>query len=120
MTDSKYVFVYGSLRKGRGLSGVMSIALNDLGVYKSKRKYNMYNLGAFPCITKNGNTQIVGEVYEIDSDLEKRLDAIEGVPTLYYKDSIELEGFDKPVYAYFMKSKEVQGLRIKDNGDWLS
>ena len=120
MTDNKYVFVYGSLRKGKGLSGVMSIALDDLGVYKSKPKYNMYNLGAFPCITKNGNTSIVGEVYEIDSNLEKRLDAIEGVPTLYIKDDIELEGFDKPVYAYFMKSKEVQGLRIKDNGDWLS
>lgn len=119
MEDTKLVFVYGSLRGGNRLGSVMSLADNFLGEFKTKPKYTMYSLNVFPAITKSGNTRIVGEVYEINQSLESRLDMIEGVPNFYYKDSIEIEGLNKPVYAYFMKAEKVKGLQIKDDGDWL-
>jgi len=118
MEDTKLVFVYGSLRKGRGLNPVLSSS-EFVGEFKTKPKYTMYSLGAFPCIVKSGNTSIVGEIYKISLETERRLDMIEGVPQLYQKGKVDIDGH-KDVIAYFMKKSSVKGLNKVDNGDWLS
>ena len=115
-SDGRKVFVYGSLRKGFGLSPVLSSS-DYVDTVQTKPKYTMYSLGAFPCIVKGGNTAITGEVYNISSDTEERLDMIEGVPQLYKKGKVEIKGF-RNVLAYFMTKSSVKGLNVVESGDW--
>ena len=114
--DGQKVFVYGSLRKGFGLSPVLSSS-DYIETVKTKPKYTMYSLGAFPCIVKGGKTAIVGEIYSVSEEVERRLDMIEGVPQLYQKGKVEIDGYDN-VIAYFMKKNKVNTLNVIETGDW--
>ena len=114
--DGKQVFVYGSLRKGFGLSPVLNSS-DYVETVKTKPKYTMYSLGAFPCIVKGGDTAIVGEIYNISPETERRLDMIEGVPQLYQKGKVDIDGYSN-VMAYFMKKSSVKGLNKIETGDW--
>jgi gamma-glutamylcyclotransferase (GGCT)/AIG2-like uncharacterized protein YtfP len=116
------IFVYGSLRKGMGLNPVLSTS-KLLGTVKTLPKYTMYDLGAFPCITKNGDSSIVGDIYEVDLDTLSQLDMIEGVPNLYYRDEIEISASpvtDNP-NAYFWASDDIvlDEDYIVKNGNWI-
>lgn len=117
--NTKLVFVYGSLRRSKGLYSVMANA-EFVGKVRTKPKYTMYSLNVFPCIVEGGKTSIVGELYNISPELEKRLDLIEGVPNLYYKGNVKIKGYSQNILAYFMKAEKVKGLPIIESGDWLS
>lgn len=111
------IFVYGSLREGLPLSPALSSATH-VATCKSESKYTMYDLGAFPCILKGGETQIVGDLYIVDDETLARLDLIEGVPVLYNRDIIDIYGWEQTdVYAYFFTDEKVQANTI-ENGDW--
>lgn len=118
MENTKLVFVYGSLRKGYGLSPVLNSSefVSDV---RTKPKYTMYSVGAFPCITESGNTSIVGEIYKVDLSTLRRLDMIEGVPQLYKKGIVEVDGYEN-VIAYFFTEDKAEGLLKIDNGDWAN
>ena len=118
MEQTRLVFVYGSLRKGYGLSPVLSSS-EFVADVQTKPKYTMYSVGAFPCITKSGDTSIVGEIYKVDLATLRRLDMIEGVPQLYMKSVVEVDGYDD-VIAYFFTKKNAEGLTKVDNGDWAN
>lgn len=118
MEQTKLVFVYGSLRKGYGLSPVLSSS-EFVADVQTKPKYTMYSVGAFPCITQSGDTSIVGEIYRVDLATLRRLDMIEGVPQLYKKALIEVDGYDE-VLAYFFTDEKAEGLTKIDNGDWAN
>ena len=49
--ETRLVFVYGSLRKGFGLSPVLNSSefVSDV---QTKPKYTMYSVGAFPALQK--------------------------------------------------------------------
>ena len=113
------IFVYGSLRAGLPLNDALSNS-SFIQTVKSESKYTMYDLGAFPCIRKNGETSIVGDLYSVDDDTLARLDMIEGIPTLYQRDFIDIKGWDNPdteIYAYFF-SNEVYATPTVESGDW--
>lgn len=118
------IFVYGSLRKGMGLNAVLTTS-KLLGTVRTLPKYTMYDLGAFPCIEKNGTTSITGDVYKVDDDTLIQLDMIEGVPNLYYRDKIETEDIYIDnignLYAYYWSSNDdmlVDDYVVK-SGNWL-
>ena len=79
LTDLKrYVFVYGTLRKGQERD------INDLQpapIFKGNSQINgtLYDLGSYPGVRLGGLTWVRGEVYQITSELEKKLDEIEEV-----------------------------------------
>ena len=103
--------------RGLPLSPALSSATH-VATCKSESKYTMYDLGAFPCILKGGETQIVGDLYIVDDETLARLDLIEGVPTLYNRDIIDIYGWEQTnVYAYFFTDEKVQA-NIIENGDW--
>ena len=85
----------------------------------------MYDLGAFPCIDKNGTTSITGDVYRVDDDTLTQLDMIEGVPNLYYRDEIETEDIyvdnTGVLYAYYWASNDDVLAKdfIVESGNWL-
>ena len=118
------IFVYGSLRKGMGLNPVLSSSVL-LGTVQTLPKYTMYDLGAFPCITKDGDSSITGDVYRVDLDTLSQLDMIEGVPNLYVRDEIETEDIyiDNvgKLYAYYWASDDIVLTEdyIVKNGNWI-
>lgn len=118
------IFVYGSLRKGMGLNAVLTTS-KQLGTVRTLPKYTMYDLGAFPCIDKNGTTSITGDVYRVDDDTLTQLDMIEGVPNLYYRDEIETEDIyvdnTGVLYAYYWAGNDDVFAKdfIVESGNWL-
>ena len=85
------VFVYGTLKKGYGNHYLLADS-KFVGEATSVSKWLMIGKDMpFPYLLNRDNTKgkhIKGEVYEVDSNTLKRLDALEGVPTHYKKDWI--------------------------------
>tara|TARA_B100000214_G_C23633200_1_gene474988 strand:- start:169 stop:612 length:444 start_codon:yes stop_codon:yes gene_type:complete len=107
-----------------GLNAVLTTS-KQLGTVRTLPKYTMYDLGAFPCIDKNGTTSITGDVYRVDDDTLTQLDMIEGVPNLYYRDEIETEDIyvdnTGVLYAYYWASNDDVLAKdfIVESGNWL-
>lgn len=95
------LFVYGTLKRGHCRSEVLA-EQEFLGEYKTVEGYRLFDLGSFPGLVKEvGGGQIEGELWRVDRNLMITLDRIEGVEfNLYQREKIELEGHDKPVFAY--------------------
>tara|TARA_B100000029_G_scaffold509413_1_gene598525 strand:+ start:119 stop:547 length:429 start_codon:yes stop_codon:yes gene_type:complete len=111
------IFVYGSLRYKLPLNDALRNS-TPIATVKTESKYTMYDLGAFPCIRKNGETSIVGDLYSVDDDTLARIDMIEGIPTLYQRDFIDIKGWENTeIYAYFF-ANEVYATPTVESGDW--
>jgi gamma-glutamylcyclotransferase (GGCT)/AIG2-like uncharacterized protein YtfP len=134
------VFVYGSLRRDQRLNPVLADHSSDsryIGQAKTHPLYKMYDLGAFPCITRDGNTSIVGDLYKVSNRKLRDLDMIEGVPNLYTRETIEID-FDtliptncdckeeleidtSNINAYFWGESGHIGLQnVIDSGDYVA
>lgn len=106
------VFVYGTLLKDFGNNYLLATS-KCLGTYRTKKKYKMLDLGAFPMVFKGQKIEkleflppsarvagfslfrpVKGEVYEINEETLKRLDQLESNGRLYNRELIEIEDFD--------------------------
>lgn len=79
------VFVYGTLKKGHGNHHYLEKS-KFLGPCTIKGIYEFVDLGYFPAVVRRERgpvRNIVGEVYEVDSDTMVSLDALEGHPGFY-------------------------------------
>ena len=77
-----FVFVYGTLMKNQRNHGYLKdAAYIDDGVLEG---YDMYDLGRYPGIIP-GEGKVVGEVYQVTSEIEKQLDYLEEEGVLYLK-----------------------------------
>jgi gamma-glutamylcyclotransferase (GGCT)/AIG2-like uncharacterized protein YtfP len=97
------VFVYGTLKKGFYNDYVLE-GSKFLGKVKLKVPFKMYDLGQFPALvlaTNEKQNTIEGEVYEIDKETLKSLDALEGYPLLYDRGLIKTK-YGKSI-VYYMK-----------------
>lgn len=96
MMSKHYVFVYGTLLSGYG--NWEHFLNNDkakiVGEYETTPNYTMYNLGAFPGVVMGGDTAIKGEVYEVDDEVFRALDGLEGYPSFYDRTKIPVVGLD--------------------------
>lgn len=97
------VAVYGSLLEGFGnhrlLEGSQKLGSTII------EGYNMYSLGAFPCIVPNNDDgRIQVEVYEVDAETMQRLDFLEGYPHMYDRHEVEydLGQGEELAWIYFM------------------
>lgn len=95
----KKVFVYGSLKQGFGNHRLLE-GSKYLGEAVTKPEFTMYDLGAFPAITRGGSSEIHGEVYEVDDNVFQRLDALEGYPNFY--DRMQIETPYGEAWVYFV------------------
>jgi gamma-glutamylcyclotransferase (GGCT)/AIG2-like uncharacterized protein YtfP len=130
MPAAQLFFVYGTLRRGDD---------NDITLLKPAPKFlgqasiagTMYHFGEYPGVIlgheNDRQEQIVGEVYEVSSELEKVLDDIEAqypvAPDYYIKRSITLSLQDgvSPVQAfvYEVNPAYTVGKPIIASGDWV-
>lgn len=83
------VFVYGTLKQGNALHGVMQqIGARKIG--EDVVSYaKMFHMGAYPAVMVNEvfgeSEKVVGEVYEVDADGLGAIDQVEGHPSLFVR-----------------------------------
>jgi len=89
-------FIYGTLKDNMKNNHILKeCRAKFIGDVITKDKYPMFDLGdGFPYIQdkKGIGYNISGELYEIKDSYQKKLDWFEGVPTLYKRGKIEVEG----------------------------
>lgn len=104
MENKKLIAVYGTLRKGFGNHRLIENA-DYLGTFNTPPIYNMYSLGGFPGLKKNGETSIIMEVYAVNKEEASNVDSLEGytegqTPYFYDKEYIETPWGTAGVYIY--------------------
>lgn len=110
------VFVYGSLKQGRGNHILLSEA-NYIGSrLTSEEIYHMISFGAFPGVIKNSETgeasAIYGELYEVDNSTLERLDRLESNGSFYKRELVQLREESEPAWMYIlMRSSGTNTLR---------
>lgn len=91
------VFTYGTLKKGGMFHHVLG---KSQFIGKAKIRGTMYNLGPYPAVVLKGNTDIHGEVYEVDGPILADLDYLEGYPGFYDRELIHTSLGDAFVYFH--------------------
>ena len=114
------VFVYGTLR--RGDAGAMSIRFPDSQfIAEAKVRGRLYDLGAYPGLRSNeSNSLVVGEVYEVDDELLKRLDDFEATSN-YLRKQIEITLGDNRTtcWTYEPNPESYSFSKMITSGDWI-
>lgn len=113
MSENHKVFVYGTLKSGYGNNRILEGAVL-LGRGYSKYKYEMYCNGSFPyVIPGDKKLSVLGEVWEVNDKTLERLDWLEGHPTHYKREVIEVQllGDDNLVSCSMYLGQDVE--RIK-------
>lgn len=82
------IFVYGTLLSGFGNHKRL---LEDKSTYlgTAKIRGKMFSMGGFPGVAE-GEECINGEVYEVNDEVLKSLDILEGHPNVYKRTVVEL------------------------------
>jgi gamma-glutamylaminecyclotransferase len=141
-----YIFVYGSLRKGLHNNYLLDNA-KYIGKFATIDKYVMVGTKSFSypylihptylkykiyeSIANVYSNNIIGEVYEIDKIMLKKLDALEGHPEYYNRRQIEVQNNIAKinVYAYILENKEIINsveryihtrFIFVESGDWVN
>lgn len=113
------VAVYGSLRKtqgnhrlldGEGVSFIKTATIEGYDLFP-------YAGISFPCIAK-GENKVVVEIYSVDPTTFKRLDGLEGYPSFYNREQVQVEGLDDQPWIYYHEQPPSRMKPIK-HGDWL-
>lgn len=121
--DTIRVFVYGTLKAGRGNHRLLEKATFDGIAEIGQDNFIMLNLGAYPAIirSKDGPT-IKGETYLVDEATLKRLDWLEGYPNLYNRETILVhreDGSSVEALVYYMEHKGLNNYHnIIESGEW--
>lgn len=119
---SIFVFVYGSLKKGKSNHSV----LTDRAQFMRPATIQgavMVDLGSFPAIIK-GTGEVTGEVYSITPEIMARLDRLEGHPRFYKREIIDI-GEGQQAWTYYLSESNAKHIndnisqyRIVANGNW--
>lgn len=81
------MFVYGTLKKGFGNNHLLS-GDTFVGEATTLPNFTMFSMGGFPGVSKEGETQIRGEIYEVSPSTLERLDRLEGHPNWYIREEV--------------------------------
>ncbi len=108
------MFVYGTLRhdqsRGHVLQGLQYKEANLL----NHKKISPPTLG-FPFIIENDSSEVKGEVYfDVDRDLIKQIDMIEGEGSLYHRIIVEIRtenGERVKAYTYYPSERLIRSYR---------
>ena len=67
--------------------------------------------------SETAGRSVHGELYRVETCLLPGLDQVEGAPTTFRLEPIQIEGVDGPVFAYFYQ-RSTQGRSKCDNDCW--
>lgn len=110
MKPEKLLFVYGTLKKDHLRSQIL-FDQKFVGNFRTTKGYKLYNIGRFPGIIEvpDSDSYVEGELWSVDEDYFDYLDRIEGSPTLFKLQKIQIEGTIYETFAYFWQ-RGVEGL----------
>lgn len=114
-TMHNLVAVYGTLRKGHHNHSKYMRTAVFRGYIKITDRYKMYSLGHFPAVVKAEGFDVYAEVYSVSDIAFKRLDSLEGYPTMYDREQISTPYGD--AWIYYMK--EDPNAKLIQDGDWV-
>lgn len=118
--ELRNVFVYGTLKRGMYNSHFIPDAIiNRIEQVTTKGRLYYVSSGSFPCLKLNGDNTIHGEMYTINKknwkEVLKGMDDLEGCPTLYTREVIEVTNEDGKTFkawAYIFNSEYMLGNEI--------
>ena len=119
------VFVYGTLRKGE-VNDINRLSPSPVYLGSARVAGTLYPLGWYPGLVLGGEGTVVGEVYAVTPELERRLDEIECLlpePTGEYLKrelQVDVEGRAMECFVYEIEAGLVANLDPMPEGDWLS
>ena len=112
----RLVFVYGTLKRGFWNNYLLKEA-EFLGEGTTLEKFKLYTVG-FPYALSDGEgLPLRGEVYEVEEETLKRLDALEGYPNHYKRKLTEVKLDDGRVVKaliYYAERPRGEPLSPKD------
>lgn len=102
--QSKHLFVYGTLQYGQSRHHILEGLRYEKATLPKHKRVSPPSLG-FPFIVFNEASKVEGEVYyDIDEELIKTLDLIEGEGSLYHRIIVEVlteDGTKIQAYTYY-------------------
>jgi gamma-glutamylcyclotransferase (GGCT)/AIG2-like uncharacterized protein YtfP len=114
------VFVYGTLRQG-GMRALPCLFPGAKFVGQANISGSLYDLGEFPGLfLAEANSLAVGEVYEIDDEILRKLDEIEA--TSYYgrkQIEVALDNQHMSCWVYEPDSSFYPQRILITSGDWI-
>jgi len=117
------IFVYGTLLKGCSNHPYFLSEAKKLGSHTTEPEFTMLHLGGFPGVVANGNTAIVGEVYEVTEQQLEGIDHLEGYNSenpqfgLYNKKQINTPWGPAWIYIYNAR-RDISDSQIIHSGSW--
>jgi len=113
------VFVYGSLRQGHGNHVLLEQdGAEYVSTHRVRLPFFMISLGGFPGLIKDDSGHyITGEIYRVDEHVMSDLDRLEGFPSFYNREQIEIDGTF--CWIYFLNNSEHYSVRDRvTSGNW--
>ncbi|MDX6693021.1 MAG: hypothetical protein QOF02_624 [Blastocatellia bacterium] len=118
--DKHLVFVYGTLRQG-GVRALSHLFPGAKFIGQAKVSGSLYDLGPHPGLRLDeASPPVIGEVYEIDDKILRKLDEIEE-SSAYTRKQVEVsQGNDKMLcWIYSPASELSHRRRLIASGDWI-
>jgi gamma-glutamylaminecyclotransferase len=109
------VFVYGTLQRGEPSHAQLQGA-RFVASAVTEPTYELVSLGEYPALLEGGSSAVVGELYDVDSELLARLDLFEDVPELYERKVIRIAGHH--AQGYVMRREQAHSAERIASGDW--
>ena len=120
----RYVFVYGTLRRGEQRD-INLLLPTPLFLGYGQTPGVLYDLGSYPGVRLGGSQFVRGEVYQIGLELERQLDEIEEVwpqqTGEYVKREVVVQcaGQALACLVYEVALVHTQGRGVIESGDWV-
>ncbi len=124
LQDARYVFVYGTLRRGE-LRDINRLQPAPVFISNAQIKGTLYALGSYPGVRLGGVQSVQGEVYQITPELERQLDEIEEVWPQQTGEYVRQEvvvhcaALALTCLVYEAAEQSTQGQAVIGSGDWL-
>ena len=118
------MFIYATLRRGE-LNDINRLKPVPVFIGEATVNGDLYHLGNYPGIRLGGQNKVLGEVYQITAELERRLDEIEGLlpqPTGEYlrrEIVVQCAGGDFGCLIYEVTAARSSGRNVISSGDWV-
>jgi gamma-glutamylcyclotransferase (GGCT)/AIG2-like uncharacterized protein YtfP len=92
-----------------------------LGEARTRPLYALFDLGTYPGLVqrKESGRAIHGEIYEVAESLIEKLDRIEGAPSLFHLEPIQIENHPGEVFTYFYQ-QETEGHALCAEDRWMN
>lgn len=115
------IAVYGSLMKGLHNHKYFLKNAEYLGQFESEPEFTLFDIGSFPGLKKDGTTSILMEVYNINKDILKLIDGLEG----YNKDAINTSHYKRLIMYtpygfvfYYVYNASTTNYKEVKEGNW--